>query len=187
MSGIIRVKDECQKELETLGVEVDAPERGFPVLEFPDIYDILEDRGVPFEYGEEPSKKGEEELYKHVKEEYDSEFFFINRFPFEEKGIFYIMKSETPQWARSVDLVYGGLEISTGGQREHRHSKVMEQVDELGMEREEVEWYTKHLKYGVPPHGGFTLGIERLTMELLDLDNIRQAALFPRTPERLQP
>lgn len=83
------------------------------------------------------------------------------------------MKDQDPQFARSVDLVYGGLEISTGGQREHRHSKVMQQVEELGMEKEGVEWYTKYLRYGVPPHGGFTIGIERLTMELLGLDNIR--------------
>jgi aspartyl-tRNA synthetase len=187
ISGLKRVKSECQEQLETLGISLDVPEPGFPVLEFPQIYDILEQKGIEYEYGEEPSKEGEEALYQHVKEEYDSEFFFINKFPFEDKGIFYIMKDQDPQFARSVDLVYGGLEISTGGQREHRHSKVMQQVEELGMEKEGVEWYTKYLRYGVPPHGGFTIGIERLTMELLGLDNIREGTLFPRAPDRLEP
>jgi aspartyl-tRNA synthetase len=187
ISGLKKVESECQEQLETLGVEVEVPDGSFPVLEFPEIYDILEEKGIQYEYGKEPSKEGEEALYEYVKEEYGSQFFFINKFPFEDKGIFYIMKSEDSQWARSVDLVYGGLEISTGGQREHRYSKIMEQVEELGMEKEGVEWYTKYLQYGVPPHGGFTIGIERLTMELLQLSNIREGALFPRAPDRLEP
>jgi aspartyl-tRNA synthetase len=86
-----------------------------------------------------------------------------------------------------VDLLYKGLELSSGGQREHRHGRLIQQIQEKGMRPENLEWFTKFFRYGVPPHGGFCIGIERLTMQLLDLGNIREAALFPRAPERLLP
>jgi aspartyl-tRNA synthetase len=77
--------------------------------------------------------------------------------------------------------------MSSGGQREHRYQKIIQQVDEQGMTRESVEWFSKFFKYGVPPHGGFAIGIERLTQALLRLGNIREAALFPRDTDRLKP
>lgn len=187
IAGFEKVKEECGNALDVLDVEVEIPERPFPVLEFPEIYDILEERGKDIEYGTEPDREGETVLTEYVKEEYGSEIFFMNKFPFEEKGIFYAMKSDDPEWARSVDMVYRGTELSTGGQREHRYDQIIEQVEELGMNQSDVEWYTKFLKYGVPPHGGFNIGIERITMKLLGLDNIRDAALFPRDPNRLVP
>ena len=90
-------------------------------------------------------------------------------------------------WARSVDLIYKGLEQSSGGQREHRYEKILQQIQEKGMNVEPLSWFTRFFKYGVPPHGGFCFGIERFVMQLLDLGNIREAALFPRAPERLLP
>jgi len=94
---------------------------------------------------------------------------------------------DEPLWARSVDLIYKGLELSSGGQREHRYDKIMQQLDEKQMSRELMEWFTKFFRFGVPPHGGFCLGIERLVMQMLDIKNIREVTLFPRTPERLLP
>jgi aspartyl/asparaginyl-tRNA synthetase len=86
-----------------------------------------------------------------------------------------------------VDLVYKGLELSSGGQREHRYEKVVQQVREKGMDEEGLKWFTEPFRYGVPPHGGFSLGIERFAAALLNLPSIKEAALFPRDPERLQP
>ncbi|MCX8169721.1 MAG: hypothetical protein N3D72_01385, partial [Candidatus Methanomethyliaceae archaeon] len=83
--------------------------------------------------------------------------------------------------------IYKGLELSSGGQREHRYEKIVEQVKEKGMSLVGLQWFTDFFKYGAPPHGGFNLGIERFTMQLLNLSNIREAVLFPRTPERLLP
>ena len=94
---------------------------------------------------------------------------------------------DEPQWARSVDLIFKGLEQSSGGQREHRYEKLVQQIQEKGMNLETMEWFIKFFKFGVPPHGGFCLGIERFVMQLLDIDNVREAALFPRAPERLLP
>lgn len=94
---------------------------------------------------------------------------------------------EDPTWARSVDLILRGVELSSGGQREHRYEKIMAQISEKGVPAEGLRWFTDAFKFGVPPHGGFALGIERLTASLLNLSNLREAALFPRAPERLLP
>ncbi len=80
-----------------------------------------------------------------------------------------------------------GIELSSGGQREHRYDVLMENIKEKGISKKSVWWFTKFFKYGVPPHGGFALGIERLTKALLDIDNIREVILFPRDIGRLTP
>ena len=90
-------------------------------------------------------------------------------------------------WARSVDLVYKGLELSSGGQREHRYDVLMKQIKDKRMDPSSLKWFTGPFRYGVPPHGGFCIGIERLTKQLLDLENIRESTLFPRDPTRVLP
>ncbi len=180
-----KVKSDCQKELKLLGKTVEVPKAPFPELKYPEIYKILEELGRKIEYGKDHDWESEQLLAKYVKKKYNSEFFFINRFPFAVKP-FYVMKfDEDPMWARSVDLVYRGIEMSSGGQREHRYDRLMENVKEKKMKN--VEWFTNVFKYGVPPHGGFAIGIERLTMQLLDIENVREATLYPRDPERLVP
>ncbi len=184
-AGIKAVVEERQKELELLGVELEVPKTPFPEIRFPKVYDILEEMGKHVEYGEDYDTESERLLWRYVKEEYGSDFFFVNRFPFAAKP-FYVMKAEPP-WARSVDLLYKGLELSSGGQREHRYEVLMEQIKEKGMSPESLEWFTKFFAYGAPPHGGFAIGIERLMMKMLDLQSVKEAALFPRDPERVLP
>ncbi len=123
----------------------------------------------------------------YVKREFGSDFFFVNRFPSSVKPFYVMRVDDEPEFARSVDLVYKGLELSSGGQREHRHEKIVEQIAEKGLDPRALMWFTEPFRYGVPPHGGFSLGIERLTASLLGIENIKEAALFPRDPERLQP
>lgn len=184
-AGIRRVIEERYKELELLGVDLDVPKTPFPELRFPKVYDILEEMGKEVEYGEDYDTESEKLLWHYVKEEYGSDFFFVNRFPFKAKP-FYVMKYDDT-WARSVDLLYKGLELSSGGQREHRYDVLISQINEKGMNPRNLEWFTKFFAYGAPPHGGFAVGIERLTMKMLDLPNIKEAALFPRDPERVSP
>lgn len=188
MHGLKKVVEDCQEELKTLGVELNVPKLPFPVLEFPKVYDILEELGFKYQRGREDyDKKGEMALGNYVKEKYDSDFFFVNRFPFAVKP-FYVMKvDEDPTWARSIDLIYKGMELSSGGQREHRYEKIISQAKEKGLETEKLEWFTNFFKYGAPPHGGFSIGMERFVMQILNLQNIREASLFPRAPERLVP
>lgn len=185
--GIRKVKEECKEELETLNKEIEIPKTPFPELKFPQIYEILEEYGKKIPFGEDYDRESEIILANYVKEKYKADVFFVNRFPFKAKPFYVMRVDEEPQWARSVDLIYKGLEVSSGGQREHRYEKIVEQIKEKGMSLVGMEWFTEHFKYGAPPHGGFNIGIERLTMQLLDLSNVREAVLFPRTPERLLP
>ena len=181
------ISEKNREELELLGVDIEVPKKSFPILEFPEIYSILDKMGKKIEYGEDYDRESEKLLWKYVRENYDTDFFFVNRFPFKVKPFYVMRVDEEPFWARSVDLIYKGIELSSGGQREHRYEKIVEQIREKNISLESLEWFIKHFKYGAPPHGGFNIGVERLTMQLLNLDDIREAALFPRDPERLLP
>ncbi len=184
-AGIKRVVEERSEELELLNVDLEVPKIPFPELRFPKVYDILEEMGKEVEYGEDYDTESERLLWEYVKQEYGADFFFVNRFPFKVKP-FYVMK-EDDVWARSVDLLYRGLELSSGGQREHRYDVLMSQIREKGIDPKSLEWFTRFFAYGAPPHGGFAVGIERLVMKMLNLSNIKEAALFPRDPERILP
>ncbi|MGC8662679.1 MAG: aspartate--tRNA(Asn) ligase [Candidatus Micrarchaeia archaeon] len=181
------VKDACKAELERFGIILKAPPEEPVILEFPEVYDILESMGKKIKRGEDYDKAGEDLLGKYVKEKYKTDFFFVNRFPFAVKP-FYVMRfDEEPQWARSVDFIYKGMEMSSGGQREHRYSKLIEQIKEKNLSLSNLEWFVKFFEYGAPTMGGFSIGIERVVMEMLNLENIREATLFPRDSERLLP
>lgn len=187
VSALKKVKKECGEELELLKREVKIPKIPFPELRFPKVYDILKELGKKVQFGEDYDRESEAVLGKYVKEKYKSDFFFVNRFPFSAKP-FYVMKvEEEPTWARSVDLIFKGMEQSSGGQREHRYDKIIHQLKEKKMNVESMKWFTDVFKYGVPPMGGFSLGIERFTQQLLDLENVREAVLFVRDPERILP
>lgn len=184
-AGIKRAVEKCEREFKILNVEPEIPKTPFPELRFPEIYEILRGYGKKISYGENYDEESEEILWRYVKENYDTDFFFVNRFPFKAKP-FYVMKADET-WARSIDLIYKGLELSSGGQREHRYHVLIEQIKEKQLNPKLLEWFTDPFKYGVPPHGGFAVGIERLTMQLLNLYNIRDATLYPRDPERSIP
>lgn len=186
-SAIEKVVKESKPELDLLGANVETPKTPFPELRFPEVYDILNEYGKQVPFGDEPDREGEAILARHVKEKTGSDFFFTNRFPFKAKPFYVMRDDENPQWARSVDMIYRGMELSSGGQREHRHAKLIEQVKMKGMKEPEIMWFTDNFKYGVPPHGGFAIGIERTVMQMLGIENIREVCLFPRTPERLKP
>ncbi|MBU5688302.1 MAG: aspartate--tRNA(Asn) ligase [Candidatus Aenigmarchaeota archaeon] len=187
IAAIKKVKQDCEKELELLEVDLQVPKLPFPILEFPKVYDILAEFGKKYEVGEDYDRESEVILWKYVKEKYKADFFFVNRFPFAVKPFYVMRVDEDPTWARSVDMIYKGVELSSGGQREHRYEKLIEQVKEKKINLDSVEWFVKFFKYGAPTLGGFAVGLERLTMQMLDIKNVREAVLFPRTPERLLP
>ncbi len=182
-----KVKKECAEQLEVLNKEIKVPKTPFPELQFPRIYDILEQFGKPIQKGEDLNREAEGTLADYVKQKFKSEFFFVNRFPSSVKP-FYVMKvDESPAWARSIDLVFKGMELSSGGQREHRYQKLISQIKEKGLNPDSLKWFTEVFKYGIPSMGGFSLGIERFVMKLLDIGNVREATLFPRDTERILP
>ncbi len=187
VAAMRKVRENCARELELLQIQVEIPKTPFPEMRFPQIYSILEEYGKKIPYGSDIDKEGETLLTKHVREKHKADAFFINRFPFKVKPFYVMRVDEEPQWARSVDLVYRDIEQSSGGQREHRYEKIIDQLREKNVNPEPMRWFTEAFKFGVPPHGGFCLGIERFTMALLNKENIKEATLFPRTPERLLP
>lgn len=173
--------------LSIFNLKLKEPVVPFPELRFPEIYSILESLGKRLPKGEDIDTEAQRLLAKYVYDKYNSDFFFVNWFPFKTKP-FYVMKvDDDPEYARSVDLVYKGVELSSGGQREHRYEKIISQIEEKNMNTESLRWFTEHFRYGVPPHGGYSFGIERFIAALLGLENIKEASLFPRDPERLLP
>jgi len=181
------IVEKCSKELSILNVKPEVPSMPFPELRFPEIYDILESMGKKHNRGEDLDTESLKLLSQYVKKEYNSDFFFVNRFPYAAKP-FYVMKLESdPEYARSVDLMYGAMELSSGGQREHRYEKIVEQIKEKGIDENSISWFTAPFKYGVPPHGGYSFGIERFISSILKLESVKEASLFPRDPERLLP
>ncbi|MDV3277449.1 MAG: aspartate--tRNA(Asn) ligase [Nitrososphaerales archaeon] len=181
------VRKACSEELKVINLELEVPKTPFPELPFPEVYEILAARGKKLPRGEDLDEEGKDVLSAYAKEEFGSEFFFVNRFPSSPKP-FYIMKvDEEPEFARSTDLFFGSLELSSGGQREHRHDRILAQIKEKGMDADGLRWFTEPFRYGVPPHGGYSFGIERFVAKLLRLESIKEAVLFPRDPERLVP
>ncbi len=182
-----KMKKECSEQLEILGKKIKIPKTPFPELRFPKVYDILSKMGKKIPFGEDYDRESEKLLGEYVKKKYKTDFFFVNRFPFAVKPFYVMRVDEEPQWARSVDLMLKGMELSSGGQREHRYEKIIKQINEKGIGVQSLKWFTEAFKYGVPTMGGFSLGVERLTQQLLDLENVREATLFPRDPKRLLP
>ncbi|AFK22463.1 aspartate--tRNA(Asn) ligase [Pyrococcus sp. ST04] len=181
------VREHNEKELEILEFELEKPKQPFPRITYDKALEILADLGKDIPWGEDIDTEGEKMLGKYMKENEDVDLYFIYKYPSEAKP-FYIMKyDDKPEICRAFDLEYRGIEISSGGQREHRHDILVEQIREKGLNPESFEFYLKAFRYGMPPHGGFGLGAERLVMRMLNIGNIREVILFPRDRRRLVP
>jgi aspartyl-tRNA synthetase len=185
--GITNVMQECNSDLAMLKVSLEVPKTPFPELNFPEAYGTLSKLGRPLPRNQDIDEASQRALAEHVKKETGSDFFFLNRFPSAIKPFYVMRVDELPEFARSVDLVYKGLELSSGGQREHREERIVAQIKEKGFSAESLRWFTEPFRYGVPPHGGYSFGIERFVAQLLGIQNIKEVALFPRDPETLQP
>lgn len=186
-AGIQAVKEKYGDEIKELfDMDLEVPEAPFPVIKLKDLYAELE---KDFGYTVPESEKGDltteaEKLsYEWVKKHYNHEFLFVTDFD-SEKRAFYHMRDEqgVPQ---GYDLIWRGVEITTGAQREHRYDVLEKQAKEKGLD-EDVKFYLEFFKYGCPPHGGFGIGIDRLTMLLLGL-HIKEVMFIFRGPNRLNP
>ncbi|MBR6442994.1 MAG: aspartate--tRNA(Asn) ligase [Clostridia bacterium] len=186
-SALAEVKEAYGDQiLEMFGKEVIVPETPFPVVKLRDLYDALEKE---FGYSVPESEKGDltteaERLsYEWVKKHYNHEFLFVTDYD-AEKRAFYHMRDENGV-PMGYDLIWRGVEITTGAQREHRYDVLKKQAQEKGLDKD-VEFYLEFFAYGCPPHGGFGLGVDRLTMLLLGLP-IKEAMFIFRGPTRLTP
>ncbi len=172
--------------LETYGKEVIVPENKFPRVKLADLYQALETR---YGYKVDDAAKvdltteAEKLAYQYAMEEYHSEFIFVTDYPSEKRAFYHMRKDGIPQ---GYDLIWRGVEITTGAQREHRYDILKAQAEEKGLTKD-VEFYLEFFKYGCPPHGGFGLGVDRLTMLLLGLPSLKESMFIFRGPNRLNP
>ena len=181
------VAENCQDELETLGLaeEFDLPEAEFPRLTYEEAIERINATGALDEqlvWGDDLPTEGEKALGEDVGSHY-----FITDWPSEIKPFYIKDNDDDPELSTGFDLMHPRLELVSGGQREHRHDRLIEGFEQQGLEPEAFEYYTKMFKYGMPPHAGWGLGAERLVMTMLGLENIREAVLFPRDRQRLSP
>ena len=181
------VKEKYGEDIERLfGIPLVVPTQPFPIVTLKELYDGLE---ADFGYTVPESEKGDltteaEKLsFDWVKKHYDHEFLFVTDYA-AEKRAFYHMRDENgvPQ---GYDLIWRGVEITTGAQREHRYDVLKAQAEEKGLAKD-VEFYLEFFRYGCPPHGGFGLGVDRLTMLLLGM-GIKEVMFLFRGPNRLTP
>ncbi len=181
------LEQDYQKELKLLGVTLPVIER-IPQVRFDRAKELVSEkynRKIRNPFDLEP----EEEMLigRYFKEEYDSDFVFVTHYPSKKRPFYAMDDPEDSRYTLSFDLLYKGLEITTGGQRIHDYAAILEKMAKRGMDPEDIRDYLMIFKYGMPPHGGLGIGLERLTMRLLDEQNVRETTLFPRDVTRLEP
>ena len=181
------LKKDYARELKVLGVELPDVSQ-IPAVKFADIKEIVAEKynhkmRNPFDL--EP----EEEVLigKYAKEEWGSDFVFVTHYPSKKRPFYAMDDPEDPKYTLSFDLLFRGLEITTGGQRIHDYQTLLKKIEARGMTIEGMDQYLATFKHGMPPHGGLGIGLERLTMQLLGEDNVRETTLFPRDLSRLEP
>ncbi len=181
------LKTEYKQELELL--HADIPEiNEVPVMKFMDAKELLMTK---FKYKPQDMKDfdpAEEELLgKYAKKELGSDFIFITHYPSKKRPFYTMDDPADPEYTLSFDLLFRGLEITSGGQRIHDYNMQVEKMVKLGMDPNQFETYLMLHKYGAPPHGGLGIGLERLTMHLLGAKNVRETTMFPRDINRVTP
>ncbi|MFB6072688.1 MAG: aspartate--tRNA(Asn) ligase [Halobacterium sp.] len=181
------VEEHCQDELERLGIadEFEAPSGDFPRLTYEEAIERINATGELDEqlvWGDDLPTEAERALGDDVGGHY-----FITDWPSEIKPFYIQDYDDDPELSKGFDLMHPRMELVSGGQREHRYEELVEGFKQQGLDPDQFEYYTKMFRYGMPPHAGWAYGVERLVMTMLDLDNIREAVLFPRDRQRLSP
>ena len=176
----------CKKELEMYKVEL-PNEVKIPRITLEEAHKILLEKYNKKSPIGNIDAKGEELICDYVKKEYGTEFVFLTKYPVAKRPMYTMPDDEDKTLTKSFDLIYDGLEITTGGQRIHDYEMLKENIIKFGLNPEDFDFYLDTFKYGMPPHGGFAIGLERLTMKILKLSNIREATLVPRDMKRLTP
>jgi nondiscriminating aspartyl-tRNA synthetase len=177
---------ECEAEFALLGVELPVP-HDIPRIPVAEAQSILQRK-----YGKTSPKgdldpEGERLICRYAAEQNKPAFVFITRYPREIRPMYAMPAPEDAALTASFDLIFNGLEITTGGQRIHDYDELTASMRGRGLLPEHFESYLDLFRYGMPPHGGFAIGLERLTSRLLGQPNVREASAFPRDRMRLTP
>ena len=187
IAGLTKVKEKYGEKIkEVFGKEVIVPTKPFPRIKLQDLYNELKEKYnfvIPTEDVGDLNAEAEKLAYKYAMEKYNSEFLFITDYSKTKRAFYHMRKNDIPQ---GYDLIWRGSEITTGAQREHRYNILKAQAAEKGL-GEDVKFYLEFFKYGCPPHGGFAVGVDRLTMLLLGLPSVKETQFLFRGPNRLEP
>lgn len=174
------IVEKCKNEFDSLGLKIAIPEVPLKRFRYDEIISMLNDKGIRVNFGEDI---GSEEL--RSLEELREKYYFITHWPSKIKP-FYIKVNEDGT-SQSFDLNYGPLELGSGGTREENKEKLIRQLMEKNLNPSDFSYHLKAFGYGMPPHAGWAVGLERLLMSILKLDNIREATLYPRDRFRIEP
>jgi asparaginyl-tRNA synthetase len=186
VNGIVeRILEENERDLEILGVRDLEPWDGYDVVSYDEALEILRRKGFEVEWGEDFGADEERALVSEFERP-----FFIPEFPAAVTAFYYMVDRGNPRMAHRIDMMGPGeygVEWSSGGLREHDPERLKARIVEAGLRPESFGWYLDMFHYGFPPHGGFGMGVERLLQTLLRLERIHEAALYPRTPDIVEP
>lgn len=177
---------EAVDELKVLGVELVVPTK-IPRITMEEAKKMLAKKGKKYKDDEDLDAEGERLLGELVKEKYNCEFVFLTLFPWAVRPFYHMKPEGKANVTKSFDLLFNGVEICSGAQREHRYEILKKQAKAKGIELDQMAEYAEIFQYGVPPHGGAGFGLDRITQRLLKLENVREAVLLPRDPERTRP
>ena len=189
VAGLTAVKEAHGEEIKELfDVDVVVPSLPFPRIPLLEAREIVEARGHKIERGDlDLDPEGERQIAAHVKEQYGHEFVFLTDYPASIRPFYHMRHEDDASLTKSYDLIWNGVEVSTGAQREHRVDVIEEQAREKGMDVEELGFYLDFFRYGAPPHGGFGMGLARMLMLMLHQPNLREVTFLFRGPNRLTP
>lgn len=181
------LEKEYAKELKLLGVTLPKVEK-IPQVRFDKAKELVAEkyhRKIRNPYDLDPEE--EALIGQYFKEEWDADFVFVTHYPSKKRPFYAMDDPADPKFTLSFDLLFHGLEITTGGQRIHDYQMLADKIADRGMTQEGMEQYMLIFKHGMPPHGGLGIGLERLTMKILGEENVRETTLFPRDLSRLEP
>ena len=189
VAGFQAVKDKHGEEVEALfGLEVTVPALPFPRIPLAEAKRIVAERGYEVPRADDDmDPEGERQIAAYVAEKYAHEFVFLTDYASSIRPFYHMRHSDDAGLTNSYDLIFNGVEISTGAQREHRIDVLIAQAKDKGLEPDELDFYLDFFRYGVPPHGGFGMGLSRVLMLMLHLANLREATYLFRGPTRLTP
>jgi len=183
MLAFTQVKQKCADELKVLGHKLEVPKKPFPRITYDEVIKKLEQAGVKIPWGEDLPTPAEKKLGEIIGGAY-----FVVDWPIAIKPFYIHPKKNNPKLGEAFDLMFGELELASGGTRIHQADMLVGQLKEKGLNPQSFESHLVNFKYGaVPPHAGWGLGLDRLTMVLTGSDNIRECVLFPRDRKRLTP
>ncbi|MFH1201026.1 MAG: aspartate--tRNA(Asn) ligase [bacterium] len=182
------LKKECENEFKILGSDfpVIPDEEIIPAMKLSEAQKLIsKETGVNCVNEPDLDPEHERWLSDYAKREFNSDFIFITNFP-RKKRPFYTMDDENDEGTtKCYDLLFRGVELLSGNQREHRYDKLIEKMKWKGLDPEKFDFYLQAFKYGLPPHGGLAMGLERLTQKFLGIKNVKEATLFPRDINRI--